>query len=76
MRASHFFNATLEKLGLCAEPVFDLYIPLDTKINIYIKGAEVYEELSASEPIYQKLREVIQVKHDFFYYLFDFGSRI
>jgi SpoVK/Ycf46/Vps4 family AAA+-type ATPase len=68
------FNASLEKLGLCAEPIFDLYIPLDTKINISIKGVEVSEKLSASQPIYQKLRELIKVKHDFFYYLFDFGS--
>ncbi|MBU7585460.1 MAG: ATP-binding protein [Nostoc sp. TH1S01] len=68
------FNATLDNLGLCTEPAFDLYIPLDTKIDIFLKGVELSDELLASEPISQKLKETIQVKHDFFYYLFDFGS--
>ncbi|BAZ37338.1 putative ATPase [Calothrix sp. NIES-4101] len=68
------FNTTLDNLGLCTEPVFDLYIPLDTKINISIKGVEVSEELFTSEGISQNMGEAITVKHDFFYYLFDFGS--
>ncbi|WP_427160126.1 ATP-binding protein [Aliinostoc sp. HNIBRCY26] len=68
------FNATLDNLGLCTEPGFDLYIPLDTKINISLKGVAISEELLTTQPIAQKLKELIQVKHDFFYYLFDFGS--
>ncbi|MBE9208361.1 ATP-binding protein [Nostoc sp. LEGE 06077] len=68
------FNTILDNLGLYAEPAFDLYVPLDTKIDISLKDVEFSQETLASEPISQKLREVIQVKHDFFYYLFDFGS--
>jgi AAA+ superfamily predicted ATPase len=68
------FNNTLDHLGLCAEPVFDLYIPLDTKIDISLKGVEPSEEIFASKKNSQKLSEPIQVKQDFFYYLFDFGS--
>ncbi|MBH8574003.1 ATP-binding protein [Nostocaceae cyanobacterium CENA369] len=65
------FNTALEQLGLCADPGFDLHIPLDTKIAISIKGINPVVE---SELISAKPRETISVKHDFFYYLFDFGS--
>ncbi|AKG20022.1 ATP-binding protein [Calothrix sp. 336/3] len=68
------FNTNLDNLGLCAEPLFDLYIPLDTKINISVKGVKISEEVAPSEANSQKLRKSIPVKHDFFYYLFDFGS--
>ncbi|MEH2238387.1 ATP-binding protein [Nostoc sp.] len=51
-----------------------MYIPLDTKIAISIKGVEPINQVAESELISAKLREVISVKHDFFYYLFDFGS--
>ncbi|GBE90621.1 ATP-binding protein [Nostoc cycadae] len=68
------FNTILDNLGLCANPAFDLYVPLDTKIAISLKGVEISEEFLSSEVISQKLKETIQVKHDFFYYLFDFGS--
>jgi AAA+ superfamily predicted ATPase len=70
------FNAALLNLGLCANPAFDLYIPLDTKIAFSIQGVaeEQSQEVENSEPICQKMREPIAVKHDFFYYLFDFGS--
>ncbi|AFY45883.1 26S protease regulatory subunit [Nostoc sp. PCC 7107] len=68
------FNTILDNLGLCADPAFDLYVPLDTKIDISLKGVELSEEFLSSEVISQKLKETIQVKHDFFYYLFDFGS--
>jgi len=68
------FNTTLDHLGLYANPVFDLYIPLDTKIDISLKGVEISEKSFPSEAISQPLKEPIQVKHDFFYYLFDFGS--
>ncbi|MBD2486865.1 26S protease regulatory subunit [Aulosira sp. FACHB-615] len=68
------FNTALESVGLYAEPAFDLYIPLDTKIDISLKGIEISDEKFNSAAISQKLKETIQVKHDFFYYLFDFGS--
>ncbi len=70
------FNIALEELGLCTNPVFDMYIPLDTKIDISVQGVTVETENSVidSQLIAQKLKEPIPIKHDFFYYLFDFGS--
>ncbi|MEH2162660.1 MAG: hypothetical protein V7K38_16960 [Nostoc sp.] len=52
----------------------DLYIPLDAKIAISIKGVEPINKVAESESISVKLQEAISVKHDFFYYLFHFGS--
>ena len=63
------FNTALDELGLCTDPVFDLYIPLDTKLAISIKGAN-----ADLQPILAKFNTPFPVKHDFFYYLFDFGS--
>ncbi|MDF5708657.1 MAG: ATP-binding protein [Nostoc sp. S4] len=68
------FKIALEQLGLCANPVLDLHIPLDTKIAISIKDVEPLNQVANSQLISAKLRENILVKHDFFYYLFDFGS--
>ncbi|HLO88928.1 MAG TPA: ATP-binding protein [Nostocaceae cyanobacterium] len=70
------FNAALEELGLYINPAFDLYVPLDTKIAIAIKGTSPQQpqKTANSQPNFAKLREPISVKHDFFYYLFDFGS--
>ncbi|MEH2139264.1 ATP-binding protein [Nostoc sp.] len=68
------FNAALDELGLCANPPLDLYIPLDTKIAISIKGIAPTNQVAESESISVKRQETISVKHDFFYYLFDFGS--
>ncbi|MEH1886812.1 ATP-binding protein [Nostoc sp.] len=68
------FNAALDELGLCANPPLDLYIPLDTKIAISIKGIAPTNQVAESESISVKRQEAISVKHDFFYYLFDFGS--
>lgn len=68
------FNIALDELGLCANPQLDLHIPLDTKIAISIKGVEPINEVAESQSISAKLKEAISVKHDFFYYLFDFGS--
>ncbi|MFN6463170.1 MAG: ATP-binding protein [Nostoc sp. DedVER02] len=68
------FNTALDELGLCTNPNLDLYIPLDTKIAIFIKGVEPINKVAASESISVKLQQTISVKHDFFYYLFDFGS--
>ncbi|MHC5851571.1 ATP-binding protein [Nostoc sp.] len=68
------FNTALDELGLCANPRLDLHIPLDTKIAISIKGVEPTNEVAESKSISAKLKEAISVKHDFFYYLFDFGS--
>ncbi|WP_445637076.1 ATP-binding protein [Nostoc sp. DSM 114161] len=68
------FNTTLDELGLCADPILDLHIPLDTKIAISIKGIEPINQVNNSQAISAKLRKNISVRHDFFYYLFDFGS--
>uniref|UniRef100_A0A8J6ZWG9 ATP-binding protein n=1 Tax=Desmonostoc muscorum LEGE 12446 TaxID=1828758 RepID=A0A8J6ZWG9_DESMC len=68
------FNTALDELGLSANPVLDLHIPLDTKIAIAVKGVEPINQVNDSQLISAKLREEITVKHDFFYYLFDFGS--
>ncbi|WP_435020517.1 ATP-binding protein [Nostoc sp. CALU 1950] len=68
------FNTALDELGLCANPQLNLHIPLDTKIAISIKGVEPINEVAESQSISAKLKEAISVKHDFFYYLFDFGS--
>ncbi|OUL22069.1 ATP-binding protein [Nostoc sp. 106C] len=68
------FNHVLDELGLCTEPKFDLYIPLDTKIAISIKGIDFKNSVADSQPILAKLNAAFPVKHDFFYYLFDFGS--
>ena len=68
------FNTALDELGLCANPRLDLHIPLDTKIAISLKGVEPINQVAESESISAKLTEAISVKHDFFYYLFDFGS--
>ncbi|MDZ8023508.1 MAG: ATP-binding protein [Nostoc sp. DedQUE11] len=68
------FNTALDELGLCANPVLDLHIPLDTKIAISIKGIEPINQANDSQAISAKLKNNISVQHDFFYYLFDFGS--
>ncbi|MFN6538059.1 MAG: ATP-binding protein [Nostoc sp. EkiNYC01] len=68
------FNTALDELGLSANPVLDLHIPLDTKIAIAVKGVEPRNQVTDSQLISAKLRQEITVKHDFFYYLFDFGS--
>ncbi|MEH1946242.1 MAG: hypothetical protein V7K77_04660 [Nostoc sp.] len=68
------FNTALDELGLCANPRLDLHVPLDTKIAISIKGVEPTNEVTEPQSISAKLKEAISVKHDFFYYLFDFGS--
>ncbi|MEH1812807.1 MAG: hypothetical protein V7K26_35225 [Nostoc sp.] len=68
------FNTALDELGLCANPRLDLHILLDTKIAISIKGVEPINQVAESESISAKLTEAISVKHDFFYYLFDFES--
>ncbi|MEH1827522.1 MAG: ATP-binding protein [Nostoc sp.] len=52
----------------------DLHVPLDTKIAISIKGVEPTNEVAEPQSISAKLKEAVSVKHDFFYYLFDFGS--
>jgi ATPase family associated with various cellular activities (AAA) len=67
------FNTALDELGLCANPAFDTYIPLDTKINIFIKG-EPIKKATQSDNITAQLTTPIAVNYDFFYYLFDFGS--
>ncbi|MHC5596529.1 MAG: hypothetical protein ACYTXC_11350 [Nostoc sp.] len=68
------FNTALDELGLCTNPQLDLHIPLETKIAISIKGVETKNQVAESQSISAKLKEAISVKHDFFYYLFDFGS--
>ncbi|AFZ25113.1 AAA+ family ATPase [Cylindrospermum stagnale PCC 7417] len=70
------FNTALLTLRLCANPAFDLYIPLDTKIAISLQGfpGGKSNQVANTEPIAKRLRQPIAVKHDFFYYLFDFGS--
>jgi len=68
------FNTALNELGLCADPVLDLHIPLDTKIAISIKDLKIIKQVTDSQTISAKLRQNISVRHDFFYYLFDFGS--
>ena len=68
------FNTALDELGLFTEPIFDLYVPLDTKLAISIKGVSPENQVTNSETILAKLSAAIPVKHDFFYYLFDFGS--
>jgi ATP-dependent 26S proteasome regulatory subunit len=68
------FNAALDAMELCTTPAFDLYLPLDAKISISLKGASRFqtEEFTPQQSV--KPMEPIQVRHDFFYYLFDFGS--
>ncbi|HLP88175.1 MAG TPA: ATP-binding protein [Nostocaceae cyanobacterium] len=71
------FNTALDELGLCVNPAFDLYVPLETKIEVTIKENSLKSPQTTitSAPISPKIREPIPVKHDFFYYLFDFGSQ-
>lgn len=71
------FNSALDELGMYATPDFDIYLPLESKVTIAIKGAaeapsRVIVTPYISNPI--ELASPLQVKHDFFYYLFDFGS--
>ncbi|MBD2356381.1 ATP-binding protein [Tolypothrix sp. FACHB-123] len=68
------FNTALDELELNTEPVFDLNTPLDTKLAISIKGVTPENILANSATILAKLSAALPVKHDFFYYLFDFGS--
>jgi DNA polymerase III delta prime subunit len=70
------FNAALDTVGLCATPVFDIYLPLDARVSISIKGASTSQTDRVNVPDLSEVKplEPIQVKHDFFYYLFDFGS--
>ncbi|WP_375494518.1 ATP-binding protein [uncultured Nostoc sp.] len=68
------FNTALDELGLCTNPQLNLHVPLDTKIAISIKDVEPTSEVAEPQSISAKLKEAISVKHDFFYYLFDFGS--
>ena len=64
------FNMAIDALGLSVNPAFDIYIPSDTRISISIKGfTEDIKPITKFE-----LMEPIPVKHDLFYYLFDFGS--
>ena len=70
------FNAALDTVGLCATPVFDIYLPLDARVSISIKGASTSQTDRVNLPDLSEVKplEPIQVKPDFFYYLFDFGS--
>ncbi|MBD2209071.1 ATP-binding protein [Nostoc linckia FACHB-104] len=68
------FNHALAELGLCTDPLFDLYIPLDTKLAISLKDVTPDVQIADVQPIFSKLSAAFPVKHDFFYYLFDFGS--
>jgi AAA+ superfamily predicted ATPase len=70
------FNYALEVVGLCATPAFDIYLPIDERIYISIKGVSTsqVDSMPVSEVEIKDLSQAIQVKHDFFYYLFDFGS--
>ncbi|MBD2203005.1 ATP-binding protein [Calothrix sp. FACHB-1219] len=68
------FNHALDDLELNTEPIFDLNTPLDTKLAISIKGVTPESKSADSAAILAKLSDTIPVKHDFFYYLFDFVS--
>lgn len=70
------FNAALDTAGLYATPAFDSYLQLDAKVAISIKGdlEPPKERETMPEKTEAKVMEPIHVKHDFFYYLFDFGS--
>ena len=70
------FNAALNVVGLCATPMFDFDLPLDARVSISIKGASTSQTDKETVPDLSEVKpmEPIQVKHDFFYYLFDFGS--
>jgi DNA polymerase III delta prime subunit len=70
------FNAALNVVGLCATPMFDLDLPLDARVSISIKGVSTSQRDRVTESDLSKVKpmEPIQVKHDFLYYLFDFGS--
>ncbi|BAY64256.1 ATPase central domain-containing protein [Calothrix brevissima NIES-22] len=68
------FNHALDDLELNTEPIFDLNTPLDTKLAISIKGVTPENKSADSAAILAKLSDTIPVKHDFFYYLFDFVS--
>lgn len=71
------FNFALNRLGLCSNPTFDAYLSVDAKIAISVQGTpkERIIDTRKDEVSGKNLVDPVQVKHDFFYYLFDFGSQ-
>jgi ATP-dependent 26S proteasome regulatory subunit len=69
-------NNMLDACGLYGTPYFSIDLPLDSRIYITLKNNvdnQTNPPTSRSSTTDEK-KEVISVKHDLFYYLFDFGS--
>jgi len=69
-------NTMLDTCGLYAAPYFSIDLPLDSRIYITLKNninkqADFSQKASNTA---SKEQKIISVKHDLFYYLFDFGS--
>ncbi len=71
------FNKSLIELGLKIEPEFDIYLHCDQKVSIYLNKASTIK-VNPTSMVVEKAGiysfETLQVEHDFFFYLFDFGS--
>lgn len=69
-------NNMLDACGLYGTPYFSVDLPLESRIYITLKDSADNQKNSptncSSRP--DEKKEVIHVKHDLFYYLFDFGS--
>jgi len=69
-------NAMLDLCGLYGTPYFSVDLPLDSRIYVTLQdnvGKQTDNpEQDSSKP--DKENKIISVKHDLFYYLFDFGS--
>lgn len=69
-------NAMLDECGLHAAPYFSVDLPLDSRIYITLKDDSRNQKNSSVKTVEKAKKEndIISVKHDLFYYLFDFGS--
>jgi SpoVK/Ycf46/Vps4 family AAA+-type ATPase len=71
------FNSCLFELELKINPSFTIYLSYDETVTIFldkVSGIEIEPVNSVETNTTGSSFEVLQVKHDFFYYLFDFGS--
>ncbi|MCY7360886.1 MAG: ATP-binding protein, partial [Ignavibacteria bacterium] len=71
------FNSCLFDLELKINPTFNTYLSYDETVTLFldrVTGIEIEPANVLETSNNTNLFDAVQVKHDFFYYLFDFGS--
>ncbi|BAY74201.1 putative ATPase [Nostoc linckia NIES-25] len=73
------FNNCLSDLGLKIAPAFDMSLSYDARVSIYFDGLDsIQNKLEKIDNTLEKNSlnkfQCLEVKHDLFYYLFDFDS--